>query len=279
MNRLPLGALERLGRSSVFATLALALATQFGSSARAQIAVAGDLIYIEEDARPGDSYRGTLTLRNQSTAVATATIYINDVAFEGDEQAYLEPGSHPRSNADWIELELGSVQIEAGESATVGYTVSVPDDPDLHDSYWSMVMVENVPAGEVAADQGVRIRSVTRYGVYLVTNARVRTPVQLDFTDPSLQVQEQDGSVFSLVLVNSGQRLVWPDSYLDLYDGDGEHVRRFEGEPPLVFPEERVGQTFRLANLEPGEYTAIVVVDAGGEDVFGARYTLRVATP
>ncbi|MEX2542113.1 MAG: hypothetical protein WD314_09890 [Trueperaceae bacterium] len=279
MSQLPLGALERLGRSSLFVTLALALASQFASPARAQIAVAGDLIYIQEDARPGDSYRGTLTLRNQSTAAATATIYINDVVFEGDVQAFLEPGSHPRSNADWIELELGSVQIEAGESATVGYTVSVPDDPGLHDSYWSMVMVENAPVGEAAAAQGVRIRSVTRYGIYLVTNARARTPVQLAFTNPSLKVHEQDGWAFSVSLVNSGQRLVWPDSYLDLYDGGGEHVRRFEGEPPLVFPEERVGQTFRLANLAPGEYTGIVVVDAGGEDVFGARYTLRVGTP
>jgi hypothetical protein len=271
--------LRRLARPRALAWLAALLAVQPGSLGLAQISVAGDLIYIQEGVRPGDSYSGTLTLINLGSAVATATVYLNDVSFEAGELAYLEPGTEPRSNAGWIELELGSVQIEGGESATVGYTVTVPEDPGLHDSYWSMVMVENAPVGAGPTEQGVNIRSVTRYGVYLVTNFSQRTPLQLDFVDPVLQTDEQSGAVFSVAVVNAGRRLVRPASYLEIFDSNGVHVGRVDSDPALIFPNARVGHKYRLGNLPPGDYMAIAVVDAGGEDVFGARYTLRVGTP
>lgn len=246
------------------------------SQAYAQIAVAGDLIFVEENVRPGDSYGGTLILRNLGGTVASATIYLNDVLFEGTEQAYVEPGTQQRSNAGWVELDLSAVQLEGGESASVSFTITVPDDADLSNSYWSMAMVENTPAGGGPVEQGVQIRSVTRYGVYLVTDMAQRTPVQLDFSAPRLHKDGDGSSLFSVSIANSGERLVRPASYLDLYDSAGKHVSRVDNEAVLIFPGSRVEQDYELGELEPGTYTAIAVVDAGGDDIFGARYTLEL---
>lgn len=255
--------------------LAGALITLLSTPAAAQITVAGDLIEIQAGVRPGDSYGGKLTLRNVGSSEAVARVYVNDVLFEGQEQSYLEPGRAPRSNGGWLQLDTTSVQLAAGESTTVAYSVTVPVAADLSGSYWSMVMVENSPGDTTSTDQGVGIRSLTRYGVYVVTNMLEDANVELDFVEPRLHTD--DGGVTVVVSVrNSGLRLVRPKGYLDLYNSGGGHAGRIDSEPALIFPNEQVGRSYRLGHLEPGDYTAIVVVDAGGEDVFGARYTLSL---
>jgi hypothetical protein len=248
-------------------------------AASAQIAVAGDLIFVEENVRPGTTYSGSITVTNLGDQVATASVYLNDVEFDGSRQAYLEAGSLARSNAGWIELELGSVQLEGGESGSFGYTVNVPDDPDLHDSYWSILMVENVPTGEATPGQGLQIRSLTRYGVYLVTSMSEQTPIELTFAEPALRLNGDEGASFSVSIANSGAWLVRPESYLDLYDGNGAHIGRVDGARALIFPGGQVERRYPLGRLAAGTYTAIVLVDAGGEAVFGARYTLQVRAP
>lgn len=256
--------------------LAGATVTQLNTPVAAQVTVAGDLIEIEDGVRPGDSYGGVLTLRNVGSTVAVASIYVNDVLFEGQEQSYLEPAQSPRSNAGWLDLDLSSVQLAAGESISVGYSVTVPDEVDLTDSYWSMIMVENTPVGDVSANQGVSIRSVTRYGVYVVTNMSEVTDVRLDFVDPRLDKDDEEGASFLVSVRNSGWRLVRPPGYLDLYDAAGQHVLRIDSASALIFPEAEVRRSYLLGHLEPGTYIAVVVVDAGAEDVFGARYTLKL---
>lgn len=256
--------------------LAGAIFTQLSAPAAAQITVAGDLIEIQDGVRPGDTYGGALTLRNIGSSDATASVYLNDVLFAGQEQSYLEPGRSPRSNAGWLNLDTHSVQLAAGESATLGYSITVPEAQDLRDSYWSMIMVENAPAGETSTSQGVGIRSVTRYGVYVVTNMFEGADVELDFVEPRLATDDRGGVSLIVFVRNSSSRLVRPTGYLDLYDATGGHAARIDSNPALIFPAAEVGRTYRLGHLEPGNYTAIVVVDAGGEDVFGARYTLKL---
>lgn len=256
--------------------LAGMIVSQFGAPVAAQIAVSGDLIEVQDGVRPGEAYAGALTLRNTGSDAAVASIYVNDVLFEGQEQSYLEPGQAPRSNADWLELEMNSAHLAAGESLTLGYSVTVPEEVDLSDSYWSMIMVENAPVGGESGTSGVSIRSVTRYGIYVVTNMAESGKVQLDFVDPRLDDDDQEGAIFVVSIRNSGWRLVRPQGYLDLYDANGGLVTRIEDNPALIFPEAEVGRSYRLGHLPPGNYTAVVVVDAGAEDVFGARYTLKL---
>lgn len=64
--------------------------------------------------------------------------------------------------------------------------------------------------------------------------------------------------------------------YLELHDKSGTQVDRFGDQQRRLFPGTSVRQDFELGSLPPGEYTAVVIADAGGEDVFGTRYTLNV---
>lgn len=71
-------------------------------------------------------------------------------------------------------------------------------------------------------------------------------------------------------------RLLQPTARLELYDRSGAQVRRLEAQVERIFPDTSVRQNFDLGKLAPGDYTAVVIVDAGGDDVFGARYILEV---
>ena len=68
------------------------------------------------------------------------------------------------------------LSVPANGTVQVNYTVAVPDDENLSGTYWSVMMVEGIPAGspessnpdDSAKNVGVGIRQVFRYGIQLV---------------------------------------------------------------------------------------------------------------
>jgi len=230
---------------------------------------------------PGGSYEGEIVLVNGSGQATT--VLVSQVDFLPTEEgvSYLEPGSLPRSNARWFEVSLGDVQIPAGQQVVVPYSIKVPNDPSLAGSYWSMILltpsdatgVQETQEGEVQTT----VRTQFRYGVSVVTNLGDSGESRLSFENPQF-VRPEDGAAAHLQvsLQNTGERLLEPEVQLELFDAGGTQVDRFEAQAERIFPSTSVRQSFDLGTLAPGEYTAVVIADAGGEDVFGTRYTLNV---
>ena len=68
----------------------------------------------ERQAKPGETYRGTIVLRNTGAAPAEAKVYQTDYSFAADgSNLYGAPGRLPRSNANWISLSRELVTIPA----------------------------------------------------------------------------------------------------------------------------------------------------------------------
>lgn len=133
--------------------------------------------------------------------------------------------------------------------------------------------VQETQEGEVQAT----IRTQFRYGVSVVTNLGDSGESRLSFENPQF-VRLEDGATTHLQvsLQNTGGRLLNPEVQLELFDASGAQVDRLEAQAERIFPGTSVRQNFDLGDLAPGDYTAVVIVDTGGEDVFGARYTLNV---
>lgn len=230
---------------------------------------------------PGESYEGEIVLVNGSDQATT--VQVSQVDFLPSEEGvgYPKPGSLPRSNARWFEVSPGDVQIPAGEQVVVPYSIRVPNDPSLAGSYWSMILLTPSDAESVQETQEGRIqasvRTRFRYGVSVVTNLGDRGESGLSFENPQF-VRPEDGAATHLQvsLQNTGERLLNPTVQLELFDAGGTQVDRFEAQAERIFPGTSVRQDFELGSLSPGEYTAVVIADAGGEDVFGTRYTLNV---
>jgi archaellum component FlaG (FlaF/FlaG flagellin family) len=251
---------------------------------RAQISIIGDLSH-DRQARPGETYEGTILLKNNSSEPAEAKIYQTDYLFFRDgKNIYGEPGSAERSNSGWITYNPDRVIIPARSMLTIEYRVTIPlnsGTTQLNGSYWSMLMVEGIGKGSPESSLGepdqktLGVSQVFRYGVQIATHIAGTGDRAIKFLDTKL-VKEETGEHYLVVdIENSGDLWMRPDVYVEVFDTDGKSRGKQPGSSFRMYPGTSVRQRIEMPDLPSGEYKALVVVDAGGADAFGAQYTLR----
>ena len=273
--------MNSLPRTALIALLFAASA----SVATAQITFVGDLSN-DRQASPGDSYEGTFTLRNDGNQPAEAKIYQTDYSFSCDGTTeYGEPGRLARSNAPWVEFRPARPIIQPRGSVVVHYTVKVPLDlagDPLKGCYWSMLMVEEVGAGSAesslpaSGQKGMGLQQSIRYGMQIATHITGTGTTSVQFSDPALDQVDSTGKALRVSVTNTGETWIRPEVYLELFDAAGKSHGRINGSTFRMYPGTCVRHEIRLPSLPPGEYTALVVVDAGGEQAFGTQYSVKL---
>jgi hypothetical protein len=263
------------------ATIAFLFLAAAALPARAQISVVGAGVE-ERQARAGESYSGTVRLRNDGAEAAEARLYLTDYAFAADGSTRYGPaGSSPRSNAGWVTFTPSHVRIAPGTEATVGYTVTVPAG-EKAGTFWSMLMVEGIargaPESTAVAARGTRaemgVRPTIRYGVQIATTLGAGER-RADFAG-TRAVGTEGGKRIELDVVNSGEVAYRPELSIELYDESGAAVKTFSSRRGLLYPGTSLRQSFDLGALPAGTYQALVTADTGGDEVFGAQYRLKL---
>ena len=124
------------------------------------------------NAQPGDSYRGSIVIRNTGSAVAQVKLYQTDYTFLADGMnSFDAPGTLARSNAGWIRLNREQITIAPDSVAAVDYEVQLPVDASLAGTYWSVVMVQELPAAEAEGSPrvGVKLGQTLRHAIQIIT--------------------------------------------------------------------------------------------------------------
>jgi hypothetical protein len=260
--------------------LSLFLAS-LATAARAQITVVGGGVE-EHAAHPGETYSGTLRLRNDGRETEEAKLYLTDYTFSADGTTrYAAAGSLPRSSARWVTFSPAQVRIPAGGEATVGYTVAVPAGAALSGTYWSMLMVEGIARGsaESTASANARVRvgiqPSIRYGVQIATTLDGAGTPRVAFANARAFAAAQ-GKVLELDLANAGDVAYRPEIRVELFDDAGRKAGSFTSRRGLLYPGTSLRQTFELGAVPAGSYQALVVADTGGDQVYGAQYRLKL---
>jgi hypothetical protein len=266
-----------VGRWIVGAVAAAAWFALAAAGAGAQIAVSGGLD-AEFVCAPGDILEGTISVSNSSDAAVDVTMTQVDYLFFFDgSNSYAEPGSTPRSNAPWIALPAGErVTVPAQSIAVVSYRVTIPNDPALVGTYWSMILIKPVdssPAPEAAADQ-VGMRVVVQYGFQIVTTIDDTGERSLEIVGHSL-LRTDEGVVLQMDVENNGERWLRPDVWLELYDALGTLVGRYDGTRMRIYPGCSIRQRLVIGSIASGPYQGLVFFDNGDDFVRAARYTLN----
>jgi len=246
----------------------------------AGVSVTSGLTY-EKEIQAGETYRGVIQLRNTGEAPQEVKIYQTDYLFFCDgRNIYGEPGKDPRSNADWITFSPHRLTIPPKSTAQVNYNVKVPDDETLVGTYWSMMMIEglslNSPeAGRQEKDKvTVGINQVIRYGAQMRTQISNTGTRKLKFIKTKL-LKDDKGRILQLDIENIGESLLRPSLWIDLYDQKGRSIGKFKGGKLGIYPTTSVRFRIDLSQVPKGTYKALVVADCGGDDLFGATYTLN----
>jgi hypothetical protein len=260
--------------------LTLVLLAALAGVARCGLTVAGGLSR-EHTARPGDKYEGTIQLKNEGETPYEVMVYQTDYAFLATgETFYGEPRSIPRSNAGWISFNPQWLSIPAMSTASLHYTVQVPEDPVLTGTYWSMIMLE--PTTTLAqvltthdGEESIGLQTILRYGIQIVTD--IGETAKHDIRFSRTQLIERDGArVLEIDLENVGETWMSPSISVELYDEGGTHSHHFDGQRLRVYPGCSVRHTIDLTGVLEGKYKALAIVDNSDDYVFGAQYDLWI---
>ena len=255
------------------------------ATASAQISLASPSV-MEHQAAPGESYTGTLVIRNGSAEPQEAKIYHTDyLTFANGTTSYAEAGTTPHSNADWISVQPSYVTVPPHQAVDVTYTVHVPRSAvrPLVGTYWSMLMVEGIPKGSAesryasAGKRKVQVGIVTRlrYAVQIATDIGGTGTRKVKFANAKAIV-DASGKQLQFDLINTGERAYTPHISLELYSESGDRVATRAASRELTYPGTSLRQSFTLGRLPKGRYRALVIVDTGGDDVFGAQFTIAL---
>jgi hypothetical protein len=252
-----------------------------GSPLGAQIIVKGSMTH-EKTAAPGESYTGAFEIQNPDEKLQEVKIYQTDYLFYADGRVlYGDPGKIPRSNAGWISFSPKRLTIPPKDTVSVQYTVKIPADQTLVGTYWSIFMVEGIPEDSPESTVGDKkkismgVRQVFRYGIQVVTHIGDTGTRSLKFISTKL-VKKGVKQVMELAAENTGERWLRSFIWVELYDAAGNYFGKFEGERLRLYPGTSVKYTIDLSAVPNNTYKALVVIDCGGKDIFGANFNLVI---
>ncbi len=260
---------------------ALAVMLSLPVLAPAQIAVTSGTL-VEQRAAAGQEYLTRIALHNPTAVPRVARLTRTDYSAQASADAAPGVGTAPRSNAQWLHDVPATVTVPPRSTANVTVRVIVPNDSALTGTYWSAILVETVddaaPELRSAADSkraslGISMR--IRYAVQVATHVGDAATAKLEFASVRSLVDSTGHPMLELEVRNPGQRGLRPLMTIELYNAAGEIVSRQQQQRGLLYPGDQLQQRFRFDGLAPGEYTALVLADAGSTEVFGVQLRLR----
>jgi hypothetical protein len=210
-------------------------------------------------------------------------VYQTDYMFYCDgRNIYGEAGHEPRSNAEWLTLNPSRLIIPPHEKASVYCSLEVPKDTHVAGTYWSMIMVEQIPATSpesIVSRENDRItmsvQTVMRYGIQIITNIGDTGIRKIRFLDKKL-LSLHGKKFLRLDLENTGDRSLSPSLWAELYNLDGRSMGRFDGRKARIYPGCSTRNDIELTGITGGKYKALVIVDNGDDHIFGAQYDLEI---
>ena len=229
----------------------------------------------------GEAFEGIILLKNTGDDAVEMSVAQNDYLFTADgNNRYEKPAIHARSNAAWLNASPSRVTLPPQGTASVYYKGVVPKDVAVVGTYWSMIMIEPVatppPAVEGAENKiSMGLQTVTRFAVQIVSEIGSTGTEELKVQDKSL-VSDGGKRVLRLDVANTGERAQIPGLWAELFNEQGVSLGRFEGGRWRIYPGCSVRYKVDLTDVPAGKYTAMVVMDTGGEYVTGAQYALEI---
>lgn len=235
----------------------------------------GDTTHVH-GGQPGGSYRGSIAIRNPGSEAAHVKLYQTDYLFSADgKNAFDAPGTLARSNAAWLRLNREQLTIAPASVATVDYEVSVPPDAKLAGTYWSVVMVQELPAVEAAGAPrtGMKLGQTLRHAIQIITEVGDSGRSEIAFLNARM-VGEGARRQLTIDLANTGERWLRTDVWLELHDARGRIVGRFPAPRLRTFPGTSVRNRIDLGAAPEGKYLGLLVADGGRNDLFGMQIEL-----
>lgn len=255
------------------------------SSALASFVASPMELHCDVDA--GSTSSLPLLIVNKADAPLTVRMYLVDSRFDRDgKEENLEPATLERSCAPWVGLEENVIDLAPSQTRRIAITMSVP--PDSRGSYWSKLFIEEISSPQVTSTvHGERTYNIfmkQRVGVRIYQDVPGTTAPDLVVTNVAVARDdaEEEPSVF-VDVSNRGNSILRCMGQVELRDAQGAvaekiplgSVGRF-----VIFPDgERRLAVRPTGPLGAGTYTALAIIDFGGEHLVAGDTLLEIPSP
>ncbi len=264
------------GLKLLTATLFLLLAGTRAASAG--IVVLGELKR-EYQLRPGQTHESVIEIENRDATAKKVRIYQTDYRYLSNGESYFPAaGTTERSNAGWLTFNPKTLTILPMQKSQIRYLLRAPRDLTKKGTYWSMLMIQEVP-GTAAAKPDRQESSVllpagsNRYGVQIVTQLENTGVIMLEFTKATVE-SKNSKRLLTVDIENRGTRIARPEMWLEVYTGSGVKAGRFVSEQGTILPGCGVRREIDISSIPKGTYSSLFIADCGHKDVYGLEIKL-----
>ena len=231
----------------------------------------------ENEAHPGERYRGTIEIQNTGETKESVRVYLRDYFYTHTGETRHDPaGTLERSNAPWMNYNPELLNLGPNEKAVVEFEVLVPENELLQGTFWSVIMVEGiVPPDTAKFKQGVTINTAIRYAVQIVTNIGKTGASDLRFLGLELDRQGEN-KLLNVLIENTGERMLRPEVTLELFDNEGNSAGIFKADKRKTYPGTSIKVEVLLKGIKPGSYSGMLVADCGEDQIFGTNVSFEL---
>ena len=236
------------------------------------------------NASPGDTLTNSITVHNSVGDSLTLDIYLRDILFNVDgDGREIEPGNMERGMAEWIVFTPREIDFTGVGSQNIRFTIKVPESISSGD-YWANFYVE--PTGKSrssvtteAKGRKFTLYTVTRYKISLRLRVKGEVIKQGEITDVVFYPNATDTSlIVNTTFENTGDIILRCNGRIEIRDEMGEAVKTIGLVGFSTFPEcKRIVRTEIPKTLKPGEYSALVVIDFGGEHLVAGEAFFEIS--
>jgi hypothetical protein len=251
------------GRSAL---LGLAGLLALGSPAPVHAQFSVSPVIVQIPASEADAVQ--LTVRNEGENALQFRAYALDFDMsETGEHTYWEPGTRPESCGERVRIAPDAFSVPSGRVGTVDVSLA-PGPTDR--TCWSMVLVETSGSTEGSIQVNQRI-GVKLYGLSAEWDVRGEV---LDGT----VTEEPERLDVAFTVRNDGAWPLRPDGIVEIRDVQGTLVSSTPIDAFSVLPDRKreVQVSVENADLDPGRYLAVPILDFGVDYLSGTQIDFRV---
>ncbi len=228
-----------------------------------------------------------LTISNRADAPLTVRLYLVDSRFGSDGvEENVDPGTLERSCAAWTVFQENVIDLEPRETRKVAVALTVP--PESRGSYWTKVFIEEISSPQMSStvqgDRTYNILMKQRVGVRIFEDVPGTTTPGLTITNVEVAKGSagEPPSVF-VDVSNVGNSILRCMGEVELRDAEGaitEKISMGSLGRFVVFPDgERRLAVRPQGRLNPGTYTALAIIDFGGDHLVAGDALLELMSP
>ncbi len=224
-----------------------------------------DSLTQEIETKIGETYQNVIYIKNKGENTTEIKIYQMDfLLLNNGKNVFSKPGTLARSNANWISIFPNQLTITPKATAEINYTVKVPENMSHSGTYWSMIIVEEISKDPFEGiNQKKRHLQNTdkrdnRIGIQIITHLGDWGTGTLNFVNAKVLFDDSK-SILQININNSGNRLLKPFIWVDIYNDFGGYVGRFHGTPLQIYPGTTMGYGLDLSKVPEGTYKALVL--------------------